>query len=164
MTIVSLNMILSLVLFSLSLVVPLLVMLFAGERFDYTALPQLLLSYSLFFNVGCLFLAGFLGQLLYSHEIAATLGWQWSQFQHELGFSELSLAVLGLISPLFHKEFWAATIIATVIWLLGGAGVHIYNGAVLNTRFIIGWNIFIALWLIALYCYYVRAKTTDLPV
>ncbi len=159
--IITLNMILSLVLFGLSLTIPFLVMFFSGEKFNYAELPALLLKYSLFFNVGCLFLAGFLGQLLYSHEIAASLGWSWSQFQYELGFSELTLAILGLISPLFKKEFWAATIISAVIWLLGGSGVHLYflygNEAVLNARFVIGWNIFIAIWLVGLYAYYNRA-------
>jgi len=163
MTIISLNIVLSLVLFGLSLVIPFLVMLFAGEKFDYKELPQLLLSYSLFFNVGCLFLTGFLGQLLYSHEIALSLGWDWSPFQYELGFSELALAVLGLISPLFHKEFWAATIISSAIWLLGGAGVHLYyllgSEAVLDARFVIGWNIFLVIWLVGLYCYYIRSST-----
>ncbi len=151
-------MILSLVLFGLSVAMPFLVMVFAGQQFEYRKLPRLLVTYSLFFNVGCLFLAGFLGQLLYSHEIAASLGWSWSQFQYELGFSELALAVLGLLSPLYKKEFWLATIIVTTIWLLGGTGVHLYflygQDGLLNARFVMGWNVFIVAWLLGLYTYY----------
>ncbi len=59
--IISLNMVLSLVVFGLSLVIPLILMYSSGEKFNYAELPALLVKYALFFNVGCLFLAGFLG-------------------------------------------------------------------------------------------------------
>lgn len=157
MSFMNLNMVLSLVLFSLSLLLPLFVITVWGIGYTGKYIPALLLKHALFFNVGCLFMTGFMGQLLYGPEIAACLSWGWSPFQYELAFSELCLGILGLISPIFHREFWLATIIGSAVWLLGGAGVHLYylmiegNSAILNASFAIGWNIFIALWLIGLY-------------
>ncbi len=157
MSFMNLNMVLSLVLFSLSLLFPLFVIMLWGVGYTAKYIPALLLKHALFFNVGCLFMTGFMGQLLYGPEIAACLAWGWSPFQYELAFSELCLGVLGLISPIFYREFWLATIIGSTVWLLGGAGVHLYylmiegNKAILNASFAIGWNIFIAFWLIGLY-------------
>ncbi len=164
MSFMNLNMVLSLVLFSLSILIPGLVVLFGGFQPSFRYVPELLLKYALFFNVGCLFIVGFMGQLLYGPEIAACLGWGWSPFQYELAFSELCLGILGLISPIFYREFWLATIIGSVVWLIGGSGVHLYhliiegNMAVLNGSFVIGWNIFISLWLIGLYAAVVKIK------
>ena len=100
-----------------------------------------------------------MGQLFYGPDIAALLGWAWSPFQYELAFSELALAFLGLISPLFKREFWLATIIASSTWLIGGSAVHLYylilgSQEVLKAGFVIGWNLFIAFWLIGLYSLY----------
>jgi hypothetical protein len=157
MSFMQLNLILSLVLFALSVTIPFFVVLSAKQKFKVGDITELFLQYALFFNVGCLFLTGFMGQLMYAHEIANLLCWSWSPFQYELACSELGLAVLGLISPLFHREFWLATIIAAVIWFTGGSAVHLYylvrcgNKEISNAAFVIGWNIFIAVWLLALY-------------
>ena len=101
----NLNMILSLVLFCLSIVVPIFVVIFERQSLKARDIAGLFLPYALFFNVGCLFFLGFMGQLLYGPEIAREINWSWSPFQYELAFSELGLAILGLISPLFRKEF-----------------------------------------------------------
>ena len=160
----SLNMILSLALFFLSIAIPFFVVIIGDIKSTFKYVPELLLKYALFFNVGCLFIAGFMGQLLYGHEIAACLGWSWSPFQYELAFSELCLGVLGLISPIFGREFWLATVIGSVIWLLGGSGVHLYylifegNTALLEVSFVIGWNICLSLWLIGLYAFLIKLK------
>ena len=164
MSFMNLNMVISLTLFVLSLVIPFFVVLFGGIKYNFRYIPELLLKYALFFNVGCLFITGFMGQLLYGPEIAACIGWGWSPFQYELAFSELCLGVLGLISPIFNREFWLATVIGSVIWLLGGSGVHIYhlimqgNEALLNASFVIAWNICISFWLIGLYIVLVKTK------
>lgn len=153
----NLNTILSLVLFGCSLLFPLLYLLF-DQQGKLTGLSEIFVKYSLFFNVGCLFIVGGAGQFLYGPEIASCIGWGWSPFQYELAFSEIALGVLGLIAPLFYREFWLSTIIGTAIWLVGASGVHLYylialsDIAILNASFVIGWNIFLTLWLIGLYC------------
>ncbi len=150
----TLNMILSLVLAILSVTIPCLQICVEGGTFRQ--LPEMMLKYALFFNVGCLFLLGGAGQFLYGPEISTCIGWGWSPFQYELAFSELGLSVLGLICPLFHKEFWLATIIAGSVWLVGGSAVHLYylalgNMALLNASFVIVWNLVLVLMLSALY-------------
>ncbi len=163
----TLNMILSLLFFALSIIIPFFVVLFAHPKYDLNELPELLITYALFFNVGCLFLAGCVGQFFYGADIAAEIGWSWSPFQYELAFSELSIAILGFVSPVFDKGFWLATIIATVVWLLGGSAVHLYylfaegNQAVLNASFAIAWNICIAFWLIGLYLAFKAVRTQN---
>lgn len=150
----TLNMILSLVLAVLSVTIPFLQICVEGGTFRQ--LPEMILKYVLFFNVGCLFLLGGAGQFLYGPEISTCIGWGWSPFQYELAFSELGLSILGLICPLFHKEFWLATTIAASVWLLGGSAVHIYylalgNMALLNASFVIVWNLVLVFALSALY-------------
>ena len=153
----NLNMILSLVLFSTSLVLPIMHILLAPKRLSIPTIAEMMLKYALFFNVGCLFILGGAGQFLYAREIASCIGWSWSPFQYELAFSELCLGILGLLAPLFYREFWLSTTIAAVVWLMGGTAVHLYyllahgNEAVINAQFVIGWNVVIAVWLIGLY-------------
>ena len=155
MAFMQLNMLLSLSLFIVSIIIPL--SHFFNKTFNASSLPVIMLKSALFFNVGCLFITGCAGQLLYGPAIAACLGWSWSPFQYELAFSELALALIGLISPLFHKEFWLATVIAAATWLVGGTAVHIYylfiegNQSILNASFVMYWNVFIALWIIGWY-------------
>lgn len=153
----NLNMVLSLALFFASLVLPLMQMITGSGTMRMGSVLEMFIKYALFFNVGCLFIVGSAGQFLYAQEIATCLGWGWSPFQHELAFSELALAILGLMAPIFYREFWLATIITTSVWLFGASAVHLYylielgDQAVLNASFVIVWNIIIALWLIGLY-------------
>lgn len=153
----NLNIVLSLVLFFASLLIPFLQILFIDKYFRFQNIPEILLKYALFFNVGCLFIVGSAGQFLYAPEIAAGVGWGWSPFQYELAFSELGLGIVGLLAPLFRKGFWLATIIASSVWLMGGSAVHLYslwyegNAAITTANFVIIWNIVIAFWLIGLY-------------
>lgn len=155
-----LNMVLLIGLFLLSLAVPLLQILLDKDHKNCSSIHEILLKYSLFFNIGCLFMLGFAGHIIYSSEIASSLSWNWSPFQYELSFSELALAILGLISCLFNHHFWLATIICSVIWLLGASGVHIYydlfygSDVIAQGAFVVYWNIFISLWIVGLYILY----------
>lgn len=153
-----LNMILLVLLFLLSLLAPLVHTLFFSRN-NTESIQEMLLKYSLFFNIGCLFIIGFAGHFLYPKEIAQCLSWNWSPFQYELSFSELALAILGMSCSIFNYQFWLATIIASSIWLLGASGVHIYydliSGTVIsNGAFVVYWNIFIVFWIIGLYFFY----------
>lgn len=159
----SLNMILLVSLFIISIIAPLGHALWVDrtQKQDKNLL-KLYIKYGLFFNVGCLFLLGFAGHLVYGPEIARCLNWNFSPFQYELSFSELALAVLGLFCGLFNHHFWLATIIASSVWLVGASGVQFYSDLVHGTSvvaqgaFVGYWNIFITLWLIGLYVVYKR--------
>lgn len=157
MSFMNLNMILSLTLFFSSLFFPIMHVILAPKGARLDGIPEMFLKYSLFFNVGCLFILGATAQFLYAPEISGCIGWSWSPFQYELAFSELALGILGLLAPIFYREFWLATIISASVWLVGASLVHLYylvslgNLAILNASFVIGWNIVIALWLMCMY-------------
>ncbi len=152
------NIVLSLVLFGASVILPFLQM-GVDRNFTFRNISEMLLKYALFFNVGCLFIMGCAGQFLYAQEISSCIGCDWSPFQYELAFSELCVGVLGLLSPIFYREFWLATIMSAVLWLIGGSAVHLYylfmftHDALYHASFVIGWNIVIALWLVLLYAF-----------
>ncbi len=161
-SIMGLTTMLSLGLFVCSVAFPLLQLIFSHERMKLQNISSLMLKYALFFNVGGLFIMGCAGQLLYSREISSCIGMSWSPFQYELGFSELALAVLGLLCPLMQRQFWLATIIATSIWLFGASGVHVYyyfqgNESIMNAIFVVFWNLFMAIWLITFYFIHARS-------
>jgi len=153
----NLNMILSLTLFFISLLLPLCHVIFAAGKISVPTLIEIFIKYALFFNVGCLFIVGAAGQFLYAPEIATCIGWGWSPFQYELAFSELALGILGLIAPIFYREFWLSTIIGAIVWLSGASFVHLYylyimgNTMILNASFVIVWNFVLVVWLLCLY-------------
>lgn len=167
-SIMELNIYLSLILFIFSFIAPFIHQVVFNKQ-NTESVVILLLKYCLFFNIGCLFLTCGLGQLLYPNRIAFELGWSFSEFQRELGFSEMSVGLLGLISNLFGYQFWLATAISAIIWLIGSAFSYlyyslIYNATMLSTgAFVIYWNIFIALWIIVLLFLYrsemIKAKS-----
>ncbi len=161
-SIMGLTTILSLILFICSVGVPLLQLIFSHERMKLQNLSSLMLKYALFFNVGGLFIMGCAGQFFYAHEISNCLGLSWSPFQYELGFSELGIGILGLLCPLFQRQFWLATIMMTSVWLLGASGVHFYyyllgNESIMNASFVIFWNFFMTIWLITFYVIHARS-------
>lgn len=152
----------SLCLFVCSVALPLFHLIFTHSSMKLQNISSLMLKYSLFFNVGGLFIMGCAGQFLYAREISSCLGVSWSPFQYELGFSELAIGILGLLCPLLQRQFWLATIIVTSVWLLGASAVHIYtyllgNGSILNASFVIFWNVFMTAWLVGFYVLHARS-------
>jgi hypothetical protein len=56
--------------------------------------------------------------------VARTIGWPTSPFQWEVGLADISYGLLGVMAPLFDREFWLATIIAFCVFMLGAAVGH----------------------------------------
>ncbi len=159
-SLVTINMIVSLSLFVISVVTPLVhTLILAKTSRVFSDLQEMVLKYSLFFNIGCSFLVGFAAHFLYPLEMAACTGWSESPFQYELGFSELALASMGFLCALFNYEFWLATIIASSIWLLGTASVQLVQHGI---AFVPCWNIVIAAWHIGLYSIFYNATNRTL--
>ena len=143
-------------LFVVSVIAPLVQILLLGSvEKNAETISDTFLQYALFLNIGCAFIVGFAGQLLYGSEIARCVGWPTSPFQYELAFSEFSLGVMGLLSALFDYQFWLATIIGVSIWLWGAAGVQLYyalsTGTLATVDFGTWWNILLPFWLSFLY-------------
>ncbi|RPH64409.1 MAG: hypothetical protein EHM78_26600 [Myxococcaceae bacterium] len=57
--------------------------------------------------------------------VARAIGWQTSPFQWEVGLAGVSYGLLGVLSGLFERAFWLATIIAYSVFMLGAAVGHI---------------------------------------
>ena len=58
-------------------------------------------------------------------EASASIGWQTSPYEYEVGMADLTVGVLGILCLAFRDGFWLATSIANAVWLLGDAVGHI---------------------------------------
>lgn len=70
----------------------------------------------------------FLSHTLLADQTARAIGWPTGNpFQTEVAVANLAVAVLGILCYWIRGNFWLATVIATSVWLLGDAVVHIYH-------------------------------------
>jgi hypothetical protein len=61
-------------------------------------------------------------------QTARAIGWPTGNpFQSEVAVANLVVGVLGILCYWIRGDFWLATVIATSVWLLGDAVVHIYH-------------------------------------
>jgi hypothetical protein len=73
-------------------------------------------------------LLAFLSHTLLAEQTARAIGWPTGNpFQSEVAVANLTLGVLGILCYWIRGSFWLATVIATSVWLLGDAVVHIYH-------------------------------------
>jgi uncharacterized protein DUF6790 len=72
--------------------------------------------------VGVTGIIGATGHLLKADDVSRSIGWPpGSPFQWEVGVADLGWGVLGVLSPVYGRGFWLATIIMASIFLLGAA-------------------------------------------
>lgn len=84
-----------------------------------------LFSNILFFMAGIVGLWAAMGHLLAPERTAESIGWKSSPFQTEMGFTNLSLGVAGLIAPWQSLSYQLClTLILSILWY-GCAYVHI---------------------------------------
>jgi hypothetical protein len=89
---------------------------------------EVLLLYLFAFPVGLGGLVGFAGHTLRAVPVAASIGWAaGNPFQYEVAVANLAFGILGILCLWFRNGFWAATAIGWSIFLLGAAGVHLYE-------------------------------------
>ena len=70
----------------------------------------------------------FLSHTLLADQTARAIGWPTGNpFQSEVAVANLTVGVLGILCYWIRGNFWLATVIATSVWLLGDAVVHIYH-------------------------------------
>ena len=98
------------------------------------------------------------GHLVMPDPIADSIGWpRGSPFQWEVGLAGLLIGVLGVMAPMFDRDFQLATVIAFSIFFLGAAVGHVvqlvraHNTSPGNTGFIFWFDVIAPLALIALY-------------
>ncbi len=91
-----------------------------------TAVIETLLFYFIVFLIGLSGLYAFMGHAFNADRVARFIGWPaGNPFQWEVAVSNLSLAVLGFLCIWIRGNFWAATVIASSVWLLGCGVGHV---------------------------------------
>jgi len=91
-----------------------------------TAVIETLLFYFIVFLIGLSGLYAFLGHAFNADRVAKYIGWPTGNpFQWEVAVSNLSHAVLGFLCIWIRGNFWAATVVASSVWLLGCGVGHI---------------------------------------
>jgi hypothetical protein len=86
---------------------------------------------------------GLLGLLTaYAHvfrpiQTSASIGWQTSPYEYEVGMADLTMGVLGVLCLFFRDNFWLATAVANAVWMWGDAIGHVrqmveYNNHAVN--------------------------------
>jgi hypothetical protein len=146
----------------LSVLLPLVHLVFSGVPRTRTRVVYLLLLYALVLDVGVTGLFfGFSPHVFFADHAAQLIGWQpGSPFQFEVGLHDGAWGLLGFLCIWIGGLFWLATGLGWAFFMLGAAYGHIHhtlaqgNYAPYNF-FTIFSNGFIAVWLlILLYIYY----------
>ena len=68
----------------------------------------------------------FIGHTLFAEQVAESIGWPaGNPFQTEVAVANLAVGTLGILCYWIRGNFWTAAVIATAIWLLGAATIHL---------------------------------------
>jgi hypothetical protein len=111
-------------------------------------------------NVGIGGIWAFIGHTVFAEQVAESIGWPaGNPFQTEVAVANLAIGILGILCYWIRGNFWTAAVIATSVWLLGAAAIHVvemvtagnYNPG--NTGLIFYMDIIGALLLIGLLIY-----------
>lgn len=89
-------------------------------------LAEILLLWLLVINTGLGGLYAFMGHTFAANEVAESIGWPTGNpFQTEVAVANLAVGTLGILSYWIRGNFWTAAVIATSVWLLGAAVIHV---------------------------------------
>jgi len=89
-------------------------------------IAAILLLWLLVINVGLSGMWAFIGHTLFAEQVAESIGWPADNpFQTEVAVANLAIGALGILCYWIRGNFWTATVIATSIWLLGAATIHV---------------------------------------
>jgi hypothetical protein len=128
---------------------------------------EILLLWLLVINIGFGGIWAFMGHTFAADDVARSIGWPTGNpFQTEVAVANLAIGTLGILSYWIRGNFWTAAVIATSIWLLGAAAIHVveivnegnYNPG--NAGLIFYMDIISPLLLIVLLAYYHYAGRT----
>ena len=89
-------------------------------------IAKILLLWLLVINVGLGGIWAFIGHTLFAEQVAESIGWPaGNPFQAEVAVANLAVGTLGILCYWIRGNFWTATVIATSVWLLGAATIHV---------------------------------------
>ena len=115
-----------LILFILSLVVAGVHVYRDKRRRTGGRIAEIFLLWLLVINTGLGGIWAFVGHTVFAGQVAESIGWPaGNPFQTEVAVANLAIGTLGILCYWSRGGFWTATVIATSIWLLGGAAIHL---------------------------------------
>jgi hypothetical protein len=89
-------------------------------------IAEILLLWLLVINVGLGGIWAFIGHTVFAEQVAESIGWPADNpFQTEVAVANLAIGTLGILCYWIRGNFWTAAVIATSIWLLGAAAIHV---------------------------------------
>ena len=89
-------------------------------------IAEILLLWLLVIYVGLSGMWAFIGHTLFAEQVAESIGWPaGNPFQTEVAVANLAVGALGILCYWIRDNFWTAAVIATSIWLLGAATIHV---------------------------------------
>jgi uncharacterized protein DUF6790 len=87
---------------------------------------EVFLLWLLVVGAGVVGVVAFFAHTVLADQTARSIGWpEGNPFQTEVAMANLATAVLGILCFWKRGNFWTATVIATSVWLLGDAVVHV---------------------------------------
>jgi len=89
-------------------------------------IAEIILLWLLVINTGLGGIYAFMGHTFAADEVARSIGWpEGNPFQTEVAVANLAIGTLGILCYWIRDNFWTASVIATSVWLLGAATIHI---------------------------------------
>ena len=88
---------------------------------------EALFSWFLFFSIGVSYFCNFVLHVFFGEMTARFIGWANSPFQAEVGFASLGFSAVGFLAFRGDRGQRMAAVIGPSFFLLGAAGVHIYQ-------------------------------------
>jgi hypothetical protein len=98
------------------------------EKFPKRRVIEIFLLQIIYIGFAFFSLRGFIGHTILADTVALDIGWATgSPFQIELAFSQLGFGIMAIISLWKRDSLWIGVIYSKGIFLLGAAGVHIWD-------------------------------------
>lgn len=91
------------------------------------AIVEKLLSWHIFFAIGCCYLYNFVCHVFFGKMAASFIGWADSPFQLEVGMASLGFSVIGFLAAFGGFERRLMAVLASSIFLLGAAAGHVWQ-------------------------------------
>jgi len=92
---------------------------------DRTVLYDRLLRWIFFFPIGLMGLWAFIGHVFFAQQAAASIGWQPSPFQFEVGMANLGLGIAGVLAAFMGNSFRLGVNVVAAGFLWGAAAGHV---------------------------------------
>ena len=84
-----------------------------------------LVTNAVVYLIGWAMLGGGIAHLLFSRKISASIGYEHTGFQSEVGFADVAMGIVALFAASYSKEYWLAIILTSSIYRVGCGIVHV---------------------------------------